>query len=205
MSLYGKPKGKLVRRFGTNIFSNRKFDRLLERKPNLPGKDRNRRYRERISEYRKQLEEKQKLMFAYGLNARQMERLYREAHRRKGVTTDNILRMLELRLDSVVYNAGFAATRAQARQMVNHRHIAVNDRTVDIPSYQVKRGARIAVKDKKGVRTMARNALDASGAGQPDWIRADADALEATVVDEPGLHDFPQFCDARMVVEFYSR
>lgn len=205
MSLYGDKKGKLVRRFGINLFANPKYDRLLQRKPNAPGKGRGRHYRERISEYRKQLAEKQKLMFAYGLTARQLQRLYEEAHRQKGITGDNLLRMLEMRLDSVVLNAGFAATRSQARQIVSHRHILVNGKTTNFPSYQVRPGDTVAVKQKKGVQTIARTALESAGAAPAKWIQVDRDGIQAVVKDVPPRGELPTISDVQLVVEFYSR
>ncbi len=205
MSLYGDKKGKLVRRFGVNLFANPKYDRLLQRKPNAPGKERGKRYRERISEYRKQLGEKQKLMFSYGLTARQLQRLYEEAHRQKGITGNNLLRMLEMRLDSVVFKAGFAATRAQARQLVSHRHIIVNGRTTNIPSFQVKPGDRIALRPKKGVQAIGRAALEASTAPSAGWIETDPDQLQALVKDVPPRAELPELSDVQLVVEFYSR
>lgn len=205
MSLYGDKKGKLVRRFGVNLFANPKYERLLQRKPNAPGKERGKRYRERISEYRKQLEEKQKLMFSYGLTARQLQRLYAEAHRRKGITGDNMLRMLEMRLDSVVFNAGFAASRAQARQLVSHRHVLVNRKTTNIPSYQAQPGDTVALKSKKGVQAIARAALELSVKAPSGWLQVDPDGMQAVVRDVPPLAELPAISDVQLVVEFYSR
>src|SRR6056297_1061746 len=205
MSLYNEPKGKLVRRFGINLFTNPKFERLLQKKPNHPGKERGKRSRTRVSEYRRQLEEKQKLMFAYGLSAGQLRRLFQEARRQAGITGDNLLRMLELRLDSVVFNAGLAVTRAQARQLVGHRHILVNGRTTNIPSYQVKAQDVVNVKNITGARTIVRKALEAAGAPAANWIKVDRDAMQAVVQDTPPRSELPTISDVQMVVEFYSR
>jgi len=205
MSLYGEPKGKLVRRFGINLFANPKYERLLQKKPNHPGKERGKRSRARVSEYRRQLEEKQKLMFSYGLTAGQLRRLFQEAHRKSGITGDNLLRMLELRLDSVVFNAGLAVTRAQARQLVGHRHILVNGRTTNIPSYQVKAQDVVNVKNRTGARTIVRKALETSGAPAPNWIKLDRDAMQAVIKDTPPRLELPTISDVQMVVEFYSR
>jgi len=205
MSLYNEPKGKLVRRFGINLFTNPKYERLLQKKPNHPGKERGKRSRTRVSEYRRQLEEKQKLMFAYGLTAGQLRRLFQEAHRQAGITGDNLLRMLELRLDSVVFNAGLAATRAQARQLVGHRHVLVNGRTTNIPSYQVKAQDVVSVKNKTGTHAIVRKALETVGAPATNWIKVDRDAMQAVVQDSPSRSELPTISDVQMVVEFYSR
>lgn len=205
MSLYGEPKGKLVRRFGINLFANPKYERLLQKKPNHPGKERGKHNRARVSEYRRQLEEKQKLMFAYGLTAGQLRRLYQKAHRQAGITGDNLLRMLELRLDSVVFNAGLAATRAQARQLVGHRHILVNGRITNIPSFQVKAQDLVGVKATTGARTIVRKALETAGAPAVHWIKVDRDAMQAVVQDTPPRSELPTISDVQMVVEFYSR
>ena len=113
--------------------------------------------------------------------------------------------MLEMRLDSVVFKAGFAATRAQARQLVSHRHIIVNGRTTNIPSFQVKPGDRIALKPKKGVQAIGRAALETSTAPSAGWIETDPDQLQALVKDVPPRAELPELSDVQLVVEFYSR
>ena len=129
------PRGKVVRRFGANIFGIEKYDKLLQKKPNLPGKDLSFR-KKKASVYSVQLNEKQKVKLMYGVLERQFRRYFDIASRKKGVTGDNLLEILESRLDNVVYRLHFARSRRQARQFVLHKHVLVNGEIVNIPSYQ---------------------------------------------------------------------
>ena len=146
------PKGKIVRRMGFNIFGNPKFDHLLERRPTPPGETKKR--RPRLSEYSKQLIEKQKIRFAYGLSERQFRNVFEGAKSVKGITGDNMLILLERRLDNIVYRLGMASTRSQARQIVNHSHIRVNNRKVNIPSYLIKTHDVVTIKEKESSRKL---------------------------------------------------
>jgi small subunit ribosomal protein S4 len=140
-------RGKLVRKFGENIFGNPKYDRLLNRKPYGPGQHAQTR-RGKVSNYGLQLQEKQKIKFMYGLLEKQFRITFKKAEKLKGETGTNMLQLLESRLDNVVYRLGFAPTRPSARQLVNHKHFLVNGVSVNIPSYIVKPGDKISVREK---------------------------------------------------------
>jgi len=141
------PRGKLVRKFGENIFGNGKFDRLLNRKPYSPGQHGQTR-RRRPSNYGVQLREKQKIKIMYGLLEKQFRAYFAKAEKMKGETGPNLMQLLERRLDNVVYRLGFASTRPQARQLVNHAHFLVNNHKVNIPSFQLTPGDVIKVREK---------------------------------------------------------
>ena len=141
------PRGKLVRKFGENIFGNNKYDRLLNRKPYAAGQHGQAR-RRRLSNYGVQLHEKQKIKIMYGLLEKQFRSYFAKADQMKGETGTNLMKLLERRLDNVVYRLSFASSRPQARQMVNHAHFLVNDIKVNIPSYLVKPGDQIKVREK---------------------------------------------------------
>ena len=148
MARYTGPRARVSRRLGTNIWGTKGENKVLEKRPYPPGEHGRTRRRGNASEYLEQLQEKQKARFTYGLSERQFRRIFDEASRREGVTGLNMLRYLELRLDNVVYRAGWAATRPQARQFVGHGHVLVNGKRVDIPSYRVRKGDVISVRDK---------------------------------------------------------
>ena len=148
MARYTGPKARVSRRLGTNIFGTKGETVALEKRPYPPGEHGRTRRRGNPTEYLLQLQEKQKARFTYGLTERQFRNLYEEANRKEGVTGENMLRFLELRLDNVVYRAGWAATRPQARQFVGHGHITVNGKRVDIPSYRVRKGDVVTLRDK---------------------------------------------------------
>src|SRR3954471_8427599 len=147
MYRYIGQKARVSRRLGTTLWGTRGETIALDRRPYPPGEHGRSRRRTNASEYLIQLQEKQKARFSYGLSERQFRNLYEEANRRPGVTGENMLRFLELRLDNVVYRAGWAATRPQARQFVGHGHISVNGKRVTIPSYRVRRDDVITVRD----------------------------------------------------------
>ena len=150
------PKAKLVRKFGENIFGNPKFDKILSNKPYGPGQ--HGAGRKRVSDYGLQLKEKQKLKIMYGLFERQFRNVFKKADTMRGITGDNLLKLLERRLDNTVYRLGFAVSRAQARQLVSHRHFTVNGKSVNIPSYSLKPGDIIAVRNKSKKMDVFHNA-----------------------------------------------
>src|SRR6056297_3330477 len=152
-----KAKGKIVRRFGVNIFGNPKYDRLLKKKPHPPGEPKKGRIRQ--TEYARQLAEKQKVKWAYGLSERQFRNLFYKAKTMKGVTGHNMLVLLERRLDNVVYRIGMATSRSQARQLVSHGHITLNGRKVTIPSAVVRANDSVTVRDRKATRDLVRRLL----------------------------------------------
>ncbi len=148
MARYTGPKARISRRLGTNIWGTKGETIALDKRPYPPGEHGRTRRRGNVSEYLLQMQEKQKARFTYGLSERQFRNLYEEANRKDGVTGEIMLRYLELRLDNVAYRAGWAATRPQARQFVGHGHVQVNGKRVDIPSYRVRKGDVITLKQK---------------------------------------------------------
>ena len=198
------PKGKIVRRLGINIFGNPKFDRLLERRPNPPGEAKKR--RPRLSEYGKQLVEKQKIRFSYGLTEKQFRIVFRNAKKVKGVTGDNMLILLERRLDNIIYRLGMAATRTQARQIVNHGHIRVNNRRVDIPSYVVKTNDIVGVKEKDSSRKLLQELIAGNIDREiPEWLTLSKVDMTGKINRLPEKPDIPIVGDEQLVVEFYSK
>ena len=176
----------------------------IERRPTPPGQHGVR--RRKTSEFGIQLREKQKVRRVYGLLERQFKSYFERAEARPGVTGQNLLQMLETRLDNVVYRMAFATSRAQARQLVGHRHFEVNGRPVNIPSLQVRPGDRVAVREgsrRQEPFKLARENI--SNAQVPDWLSVDAEKLAGTVSDLPRREQMPQELNEQLVVEFYSR
>ncbi len=199
-----KAKGKIVRRFGVNIYGNQKYDRLLRRKPAPPGEPKKKRVRQ--TEYGRQLNEKQKLKFAYGLSEKQFSNLFYHAKGMRGVTGENMLQLLERRLDNVVYRIGMATSRAQARQLVSHGHILHNGRKVTIPSAVVRAGDTIAVRERKATRDLVRRLMaDNSSRPVPPWLSVSRDDLTASVTVLPSRDVIPAVADDQLVVEFYAK
>jgi small subunit ribosomal protein S4 len=197
-------RGKIVRRLGTNIYGNPKYDRLLKRKPNGPGEPKKGRVRQ--TEYGRQLVEKQKIKFAYGLSEKQFRNLFYKAKTMKGVTGHNMLILLERRLDNVVYRLGMAVSRSQARQIVGHGHILLNGRKVTIPSALVRASDTIAVKERKGTTDLLRRLLaDNGGRPVPPWLSISRDEMVGTVTVLPTRDVIPTIAEEQLVVEFYSK
>lgn len=204
MARLSTARGKVVRRLGVNIFGNPKYDRLLKKKPHGPGNPKRGRIRE--TEYARQLKEKQKVKFAYGLSERQFRNLFYKAKTMKGVTGDNMLILLERRLDNVVYRMGMAASRNQARQLVSHGHVYVNGRRVTIPSALTRSGDEIAAKDKKSTTMLLRRLVsENSGRQVPEWLEVDSDNLKGRVAMLPTRAMIPTIAEEQLIVEFYSK
>lgn len=204
MARLTKAKGKIVRRLGVNVFGNPKYDRLLKKKPYGPGNPKKGRTRE--TEYARQLKEKQKLKFAYGLSERQFRNLFYKAKTLKGVTGHNMLILLERRLDNVVYRLGMAASRDQARQLVSHGHIYLNGRKVTVPSALVRPGDQLAAKDKKTTAALMRRLVsENSGRAVPDWLDVSRDDLTGRVTMLPTREMIPTVAEEQLIVEFYSK
>ncbi len=199
-----KAKGKLVRRFGVNIFGNEKYDRLLKKKPRGPGEPKKGRVRQ--TEYGRQLFEKQKLKFAYGLSERQFANLFFKAKQIKGVTGLNMLILLERRLDNVVYRIGMASSRSQARQLVSHGHVLLNGRKVTIPSALVRVNDTVTAKEKKSTRDLVRRLVADNGSRPiPPWLNVSKDELTGTIVALPTREMIPTVADEQQVVEYYAK
>lgn len=200
-----KARGKIVRRLGVNIYGNSKYDRLLKKKPQRPGKERNFRSRSKVSDYGRQLLEKQKLRLSYDLSERQFFNTFVKAKKLRGLTGDNMMILLERRLDNVIYRLGLATTRAQARQFVSHGHIRLNSKHANVPSMIVRAGDNIQVKKSESSKKLLRESLAHSNQVMPNWLSIDGDALVGSVERLPDRVDIPLIADEQMVVEFYSK
>lgn len=197
-------KGKIVRRFGINIFGNPKYDRLLKKKPAPPGEPKKGRARQ--SEYGRQLAEKQKVRFAYGLSERQFRNVFEKAKTMKGVTGHNMLILLERRLDNVVYRLGMAASRTQARQIVSHGHIYMNGRRVNVPSALVRPGDELTIKPRESSKELVRRLISENNHRPVSpWLSLSADDLVAKVTVLPTRDMVPTIGEEQMIVEFYSK
>jgi small subunit ribosomal protein S4 len=197
---YTGPEVKLSRREGVALTD--KAQKYLDRRPYPPGE--HGRGRIRQSEYLLQLREKQKTRRFYGVLEKQFRRYYEKASRQPGITGENLLRMLEQRLDNVVYRLGFAATRRQARQLVNHGHFRVNGKKVDIPSYQVRPDDVITVKPGSNAEPIIRSATELVASVAP-WLQADYDALNGKVLKVPERTEIDTPVSEQLIVEYYSK
>lgn len=203
MARYTGPTDKISRRFGVPLFGPSK---ALERRAFPPGQHGVRAGRRKQSDYAVALAEKQKLRMQYGVLEKQFRRYYAEAARRRGVTGEALLELLELRLDNVCYRLGLGNTRRASRQFVNHGHILVNGRRVDIPSYQCKPGDVIRVAESNRSRQLAMRLVDMTQ-GRPvlDWLTMDRDHLVGSVIRVPDRGEIDPMVNVQLVVELYSR
>jgi small subunit ribosomal protein S4 len=176
----------------------------IERRPYPPGEQGRARQRQG-SEYLLQLREKQKARRIYGLMEKQFRKMYVEANRQQGVTGENLLRMLETRLDNTVYRAGWGSSRAQARQLVRHGHIAVNGRRVTIPSYQVRKGEVVELREKAKAMIVVQHNLDTLDRATPPWLESGAERSQVTVRDLPLREHIDVNVREQLIVELYSK
>ena len=205
MAKSNQPKGKIVRKFGENIFGNAKFDRLLNRKPYGPGQHGQTR-RRKLSNYAVQLREKQKIKFMYGLLEKQFRNTFKKAEKLKGETGTNMLQLLERRLDSIVYRLCFAPTRPAARQLVSHKHFLVNGKPVNIPSYLVKPGDIIGVKEKSKKMDIVLDAMRRiKGDIELPWLELDKAKMSGTFIAVPDRDQMNLNVKEQLVVELYSK
>jgi small subunit ribosomal protein S4 len=203
MGRYTGPKTRISRRYGVQIFGPSKS---LERKNYRPGMHGPKGARRKQSDYAIALGEKQKLRYQYGLLERQFRRIFQNALRKRGVTGETLLQLLETRLDNVIYRLGLANTRNAARQLVSHGHVQVNGRNVNIASYNVKGGDEIAIKDKPKSRQLALRHLDLTQiVPVPDWLTVDRDALKGKVARIPSRDEMQPIVNEQLIVELYSR
>ena len=198
-------KGKLVRKFGENIFGNPKYDRLLNKKPYNPGQHGQSR-RAKLSNYGLQLREKQKIKFMYGLLEKQFRLTFKRAEKLKGETGTNMLQLLESRLDNVVHRLGFAISRPAARQLVSHKHILLNGRLVNIPSLTLKPGDIISVREKaKKWIVLWILWKQIKGDIELSWLSLDKAKMSGTFVAIPEREDMNLTLNEQLVVELYSK
>ena len=206
MARYIGPKCKLSRREGTDLQLKSgvtAFDKQCKSET-APGQHGAR--RGRLSDYGVQLREKQKVRRIYGVLEKQFRNYYNEAARLKGATGENLLQLLESRLDNVVYRMGFGSTRSEARQLVSHKGILVNGKVVNIPSYQVQPGDVVSVREKAKKQLRVQSALAiAEQRGEPIWIEVDVDKLEGTFKSRPDRQDLSSEINENLIVELYSK
>jgi small subunit ribosomal protein S4 len=200
MARYTGSSWKLSRRLGISLSGTGKE---LEKRPYAPGQH-GPGQRKKISEYGLQLQEKQKLRHMYGVNERQFRNLFDKASKMAGKHGENFMILLDARLDNVVYRLGLARTRRQARQLVNHGHIMVDGGRVDIPSYQLKPGQTITLREKSRNLDIVKEAIEVSNF-VPDYLTFDADKLEGTFTRLPERSELPAEINEALIVEFYSR
>ena len=205
MGKLNKPKGKLVRKFGENIFGNPKYDRLLNRKAYAPGQHGQGR-RSKLSNYGIQLQEKQKIKFMYGLLEKQFRLTFERAEKMKGETGTNMLQILESRLDNVVFRLGFAPSRPAARQLVNHKHFLVNDKVVNIPSFIVKPGDSISVREKsKKMDIILDSMRRIKGDMDLSWLALDKAKMKGIFETVTERDEMQLTVNEQLVVELYSK
>ena len=201
MARYTGPKSKIARKFGEPIFGE---DKVLAKKNYAPGQH-GQNKRRKTSEYGVQLREKQKAKYTYGVLERQFRNLFEKASRMKGITGELLLQLLESRLDNVVYRLGIAPTRAAARQIVLHRHITVNGEVVNIPSYQVKAGDVVGVREKAKSLEVIADALAGFNHSKYPWIEWDESAKAGRFLHVPTREDITENIKEQLIVELYSK
>jgi small subunit ribosomal protein S4 len=201
MARYRGPKSKVARRFRDPIFGP---DKVLERKNYGPGQHGNSRRRGKQSEYAIQLAEKQKAKYTYGILERQFRKMFEKASSIKGITGENLLQLCEGRLDNTVYRLGIAPTRRAARQFVNHRHITVNDEIVSIPSYEMKPGDIIAVRERSKSLEAITESVHGTNRSYP-WLEFDKSSLKGKFLSVPTREDIPENIKEQLIVELYSK
>ena len=201
MATYTGPKSKIARKFGEPIFGE---DKVLAKKNYAPGQH-GANKRRKTSEYGNQLREKQKAKYTYGVLERQFRNLFKKADRTKGVTGEILLQLLEARLDNIVYRLGIAPTRAAARQLVLHRHITVDGKVVNIPSYSVKPGQIIAVREKSKSLEVIADALAGFNHSKYPWLEWDESIKGGKLLHNPQREDIPETIKEQSIVELYSK
>jgi len=202
MARYTGPKTRIARKFGEPIFG---ADKHFEKKNFPPGQHGLTKKRKKTSEYGTQLMEKQKAKYTYGVLERQFANLFDKAQRHKGVTGEVLLQLLESRLDNVVYRLGISPSRAGARQLVNHCHIVVNGLVVNIPSFTVKPGDLVSVREKSKSLEVVTNALASSKKSKYSWLEWDAESLVGKFLNVPEREAIPENIKEQLIVELYSK
>ncbi len=202
MARYTGPKTRIARKFGEPIFG---ADKTFEKKNYPPGQHGLTRKRKKTSEYGTQLMEKQKAKYTYGVLERQFANLFDKAQRNKGVTGEVLLQLLESRLDNVVYRLGIAPTRAAARQLVGHRHIVVNGQVLNIPSYIVKAGELVGVREKCKSMEIITDCLASTRKSRYSWLEWNSETMTGKFLNVPDRADIPENIKEQLIVELYSK
>ena len=205
MARYTGPKVRISRRLGINVFENAKGTKALERRPFAPGAHGRTRRRSGEGEYLNQLQEKQKAKYIYGVLERQFRKIYEQAVRMTGPTGENILRLLELRLDNVVYRAGWAATRPQARQFVSHGLVKVDGQRVNIPSYTLGKGEIVSLSDKARNMIVIQHNIDTLGRAPVAWLDSQDGGKAVAVRELPAREQIDVPVKEQLIVELYSK
>jgi small subunit ribosomal protein S4 len=201
MARYTGPKTKISRKFGEPLFGE---DRTLEKKNYPPGQHGNSKRRSKKSEYAIQLMEKQKAKYTYGILEKQFKNIYDRANKGKGITGELLLQLCESRLDNVVYRMGISKTRDGARQLVSHKHITVNGSIVNIPSYTLRQGDKVSVREKsKSLKAIESSLMENSS--EYDWIKFNRERLEGEFVAIPEREQIPENIKEQLIVELYSK
>ncbi|MEJ6675621.1 MAG: 30S ribosomal protein S4 [Polaribacter sp.] len=201
MARYTGPKTKIARKFGEAIFGE---DKNFEKRNYPPGQHGNARRRGKKSEYATQLMEKQKAKYTYGILERQFSNLFKKASASQGITGEILVQLCESRLDNVVYRMGVSTSRSGARQLVSHRHITVNGEIVNVPSYSLKEGDVVAVREKSKSLQAIEDAL-ASNSSVYEWLTWNSDKKEGTFVKVPARLQIPENIKEQLIVELYSK
>ena len=201
MARYTGPKSRIARKFGEGIFG---ADKVLSKKPYAPGQHGNSRTR-KTSEYGIQLREKQKAKYTYGVLEKQFRNLFEKAEKTKGITGEVLLQLLEARLDNIVYRLGIAPTRAAARQLVSHRHITVDGKVVNIPSYQVKPGQVVAVREKAKSLEVIAASLEGFNHSKYSWLEWNEADKAGKFLNVPQRAEIPENIKEQLIVELYSK
>jgi small subunit ribosomal protein S4 len=202
MARYIGPKSKIARKFGEPIYGP---DKVLEKKNYPPGFHGQARRRRKVSEYGVQLKEKQKAKYTYGLLERQFRKLFEKASRSKGITGEVLLKLLESRLDNVVFRLGIAPSRAAARQLVSHKHITVNGQICNIPSYTLRPGDIVAVREKSKSLEVVTNSLGSKRYTKSAWLEWDDDSFSGKFLNVPEREEIPENIKEQLIVELYSK
>jgi small subunit ribosomal protein S4 len=202
MARYRGPKTKKARTFGDAIYG---YDKAYEKRKYPPGQHGNGRRRGTPSEYAIQLKEKQKAKYTYGVLERQFYKTFAEAARRHGVTGENLLRLLEQRLDNTIFRLGFAPTRSAARQLVSHKHITVNGKILNIPSYTVKVGDVVGIRAKSKDLELIQSTLATGRVKKYSWLALNSETLEGKYVELPTRDQIPENIKELLIVELYSK
>jgi small subunit ribosomal protein S4 len=201
MARYTGPKTRIARKFGEPIFGT---DKYFEKRGYAPGQHGLSKKRKTPSEYAIQLAEKQKAKYTYGLLERQFRNLFEKASRKKGVTGENLLKLLEARLDNTIFRLGFAKSRNQGRQLVTHKHVTVNGEVVNIPSYTLRPGDKVAIRERSKNLEVVQSSI--SGKGKKfNWLVIDEKGVEGTFVDFPERDQIPENINEQLIVELYSK